>query len=143
MILLAFFLPLAFYVLVLGIINRRPHPLLMSGTWDFAGVLFAASGFLIFGGPFVISTLNDSWRMFFLMGPTGSGHGGGDWLWTLWLLLSLLYFVVVFGGALLLLYLQRKQTVIYNIDQETFDLALNEVGARLGLRAAFGQFVFA
>ena len=50
MILLAFVI-LAIYLLILGAINRRQHPLMVYGPWDFAGVLFAASGFLLFGGP--------------------------------------------------------------------------------------------
>ncbi len=134
MILLAFFLPLAFYVLVLGIINRRRHPLVVSGTWDFVGILFAASGFLAFGGPFVISSLNESWRVWFLLGPNSSEAGSGDRLWIVWLLISAVYFLVVVIGAVLLLLQQRKQTVIYNIDLATFEEALAATCARLGLR---------
>ena len=43
MILLAFLSPLAIYLLIIGAINRRRRPLLVSGPWDFAGLLFAAS----------------------------------------------------------------------------------------------------
>ncbi len=135
MILLACLLPLAFYVLVLGVVNRRPHPLLVSGAWDFVGLLFAASGFLIFGGPFVISTLNENWRIFFLLGPHNRGSSGsGDSLWTTWLVLSALYFVLVLAGAGLLVWMQRKQTVIYNIDLDSFEAALAAACVRLGLR---------
>jgi hypothetical protein len=136
LILLAFFLPLAFYVLVLGIINRRPQPLMVSGPWDFVGILFAASGFLVFGGPFVISTLNENWRVFFVLGPNSSSAGGGDRLWTVWLVMSALYFVIVLAAAAGMLWLQRKQTAIYNIDLPTFEEALNAACARLGLHPA-------
>jgi hypothetical protein len=135
LILLAFFLPLAFYVLVLGIINRRPHPLMVSGTWDFVGILFAASGFLVFGGPFVISTLNESWRAFLLLGPNADS-ASGDRLWAAALGMSILYFVVVVAGAAFLLWLQRKQTVVYNIDLASFEEALAAACARLGLHPA-------
>jgi hypothetical protein len=136
LILLAFFLPLAFYVLVLGIINRRPHPLMVSGPWDFVGILFAASGFLVFGGPFAISTLNENWRVFFVLGPHSSGSGGGDQLWAVWLTMSLLYFVLVLAAVAGLLWLRRKQTAIYNIDLASFEEALGAACARLGLRPA-------
>jgi len=133
--LLAFFLPLSFYMLVLGIINRRSHPLMVSGPWDFTGILFAASGFLAFGGPLVLSTLNEKFRPFLLWGPGSySGLGNGDALWFVWLTLSVLYFVAVVVGAAVMLWLQRKQTAIYNIDQETFAVALAEVCQNLGLR---------
>jgi hypothetical protein len=132
LILLAFFLPLAFYVLVLGIINRRPHPLMVSASWDFVGILFAASGFLVFGGPFVISTLNETWRNWLLLGPRAEGSSG-DSLWVAALLLSVLYFAVVVAGAALMLWLLRKQTAIYNIDLASFEEALAAACARLGL----------
>ena len=136
MILLAFLLPLAFYVLVLGIINRRPNPLLVAGTWDFTGILFAASGFLVFGGPFVISSLNENWRVFFLLGPHSGGSGDGDRLWTICLLMSVVYFLLVVAGAGWVLWLQRKQTVIYNVDLASFEEAWAGACARLGLRPA-------
>ena len=136
MILLAFFLPLAFYVLVLGIINRRPHPLMVSGPWDFVGILFAAAGFLVFGGPFAISTLNENWRLFFVLGPNSAGSGAGDRLWALWLVMSVVYFTTVVAGAAGMLWLRRKQTAIYNIDLATFEEALSTACARLGLHPA-------
>ena len=68
MILLAFLLPFSIYLLLLGNLNRRPHPVLVPGTWDFAGVLFAASGFLLVVGPAVISSGSEGWRMFWLFG---------------------------------------------------------------------------
>jgi hypothetical protein len=133
LILLAFFLPLAFYVLVLGIINRRPHPLMVSASWDFVGILFAASGFLVFGGPFVISTLNETWRNWLLLGPRAEGSSG-DSLWVTAIVLSVLYFAVIVAGAAFMLWLLRKQTVIYNIDLLSFEESLAAACARLGLR---------
>src|SRR4051812_39089865 len=38
LILLAFLLPLGVYLIVLGALNRRRHPVLVSGTWDFIGL---------------------------------------------------------------------------------------------------------
>jgi len=49
--------PLAFYFLVLGMINRRTEPLMVSGRWDFVGLLCALSGFLLINGPGLIDRL--------------------------------------------------------------------------------------
>ena len=56
LLLLALFLfPIALYCTVLGMINRRAQPLMVSGAWDFVGVLLATSGFLLFVGPAMLS----------------------------------------------------------------------------------------
>jgi hypothetical protein len=135
LILLAFFLPLAMYVLILGTINRRRHPLMVYGPWDFAGILFAASGFLLFGGPGVISVLNESWRDALIFGPNSSSSAtaaGSLWLFGYFLLA--VYFVVVVAGAGYFLWRARIQTSIYNVDLETVQLALDRIYQRLGLR---------
>ena len=100
LIFVAFFVPLAVYLLVLGHINRRPRPVLVSGAVDFIGLLFAGSGFLLFGGPAVLSSVNERWRLFWLLGDAGS-LTGLDHAWRLGLVLSLLYFVVVVAGIAL------------------------------------------
>ncbi len=52
-----FLFPLAVYCSVLGLVNRRLQPLMISGVWDFVGVLCATSGFLLFVGPYLLSGL--------------------------------------------------------------------------------------
>src|SRR6516225_1457399 len=77
LILLAFLLPFSIYLSILGSINRRRHPVMVSGVTDFIGILFAASGFLLFGGPGILTGLGEEWRMFWLIGkPPGSGATG-------------------------------------------------------------------
>jgi hypothetical protein len=133
LLLLAFLLPLSLYLLVLGVLNRRPHPLLVSGVWDFIGLLFAASGFLLFGGPGILGGLNERWRMYWLLGhPAGGGGGAGDW--SFWVLLSVLYFVLVVGGAAYLLFRRRHLTAIYNVDPVAVEEALAEVCQGLGVQ---------
>ncbi len=77
MIVVAFLLPLAAYCLILGLINRRRHPLLVSAAWDFAGLLFAASGFLAFGLPGILNGFTERGRSTALFGRSASG--GGAW----------------------------------------------------------------
>ncbi len=134
MILLAFLLPLAMYLLILGSINRRRHPLLVSGPWDFVGVLFAASGFLLFGGPGALSVLNDRWRESLVFGQNPSSSSATESLWHWWLLLMLAYFVIVVGGSALLLWRSRHQTSLYNVDPETVETLLNRIFERLEVR---------
>jgi hypothetical protein len=131
LILLAFFLPLACYLLVLGHINRRRRPLLVSGTWDLIGLLMASSGFLLFGGPAVLSSLHERWRLFWLFGQTG--EVGGDTAWILWILLWGLYFVAVVGGIAFLFWRQRNLTCVYNVDPAVLEHALNDVCEQFGL----------
>jgi hypothetical protein len=131
LILVAFFVPLAIYLLVLGSINRRAHPVVVSGTWDFLGILFAASGFLLFGGPAVLSSLHERWRLFWLWGQVSwlREQGGGD----LWALLAVLYFAGVVAGVVLLLRRQRSLTAIYNVEPAQVDYLLGAACEHLGL----------
>jgi hypothetical protein len=131
LILLVFLFPLAIYLLVLGVINRRRHPLVVSGVWDFIGVLFAASGFLLFGGPAILTGLYESWRMHWLLGPTPSSgsqesFGAAVWVWAL-------YFVFVVGGAALVFRRRRHLTAVYNVEPLAIEKALNEACDRHGL----------
>jgi hypothetical protein len=134
LILLAFLLPFAIYLLALGLIHRRTHPLVVSGSWDFAGILFAASGFLLLGGPAVLTSLNERWRTNWLLGPDHSGWSAGDGTWVLGVLLSVLYFVLVVAGSAFLLWRHRHFTSIYNTEPWMIDKALAHAVERLGLQ---------
>jgi hypothetical protein len=133
LILLAFLLPFSIYLLLLGIINRRPHPVVMPGTWDFAGLLFAASGFLLVTGPAVITSGSESWRMFWLFGSKAGIPAVEESAARIWGLLATLYFGIVVGGAIYLLRQRRGLTAIYNIRPEAFEKVLAQVFATLNL----------
>jgi hypothetical protein len=134
LILLAFLIPLALYVLVLGSINRRRHALMVYGPWDFAGVLFAVSGFLVTVGPWVLSVFNDPWRDSLLFGTKPSFSSASEAHWQWWVFFMLVYFTVVVLGAGFFLWLARKNTSIYNIDRESVEAALERIFERLGVR---------
>lgn len=133
MIFLACFFPVAIYLLVLGSINRRRNPLLISGVWDFIGLLFAASGFLLLGGPAILSSLNERWRNYWLLGKTGSPAANPDGAWPFWVFLSFLYFVIVVGGSAYLLWRQRSLTSIYNVEPGVVQRCLESVFEQLRL----------
>jgi hypothetical protein len=133
LIFVAFLLPLAIYLLGLGFVNRRPQAVMMSGTWDFIGLVFAASGFLLFGGPALLSSLSERWRAFWIFGHYENGDSASEKLWQFWIFLSVLYFVVVVAGVSSLLWRQRAYTSIYNVEPGTVERALLRACARLGL----------
>jgi hypothetical protein len=120
LILLVFFFPLAVYLLILGSINRRRYPLMVSGTWDFIGILFAASGLLFCGGPAALHNLNDRFPLY----------------WQYWLFLSILYFGIVVGGAAFLLWWQRRLTSIYNVEPALAEKCLDQVCGQLNINPA-------
>lgn len=136
LLLLAFLLPpLALYLLVLGWINRRPRPVRIGGPWEFAGVLFALSGFLLVGGPALLASLDERSRWFWLLGesePTRTAHAA-SWSPTIWIAFRLLYFVVVAGGSAVILWRCRRLTSFYNVDPRTILAALEQTLGRLGL----------
>jgi hypothetical protein len=136
LIFLAFFIPVAIYLLVLGGINRRRYPLMVSGVFDFIGLLFAASGFLLVGGPAILSIFarnNDRWRTFWLLGNVGSWQLTSDELWQGWLFLAGVYFVFVITGSAYLLWRQRALTSIYNVEPIVVERCLERVFERLRL----------
>jgi hypothetical protein len=133
LILLAFFLPLAIYLTVLGLLNRRRHPLLVSGVWDGIGLLFGVSGFLFFAGPAVFSSLSERWRLKWLLGKGDAPLAGPDGAWQFWVFLSIVYFVLVVAGAAFYLWRQRHLTSIYNADLRQIDQALTQICDELGL----------
>jgi hypothetical protein len=135
LILLAFLLPFSVYLLILGIVNRRAHPVLVPGTWDFVGILFAASGFLLVVGPAIITSASERWRVFWLLGTQGAGAPPiDDEALRSWGLLAVLYFLVVIIGAVYLLRARRGLTAVYNVEAEAFESALGQSFGALGLR---------
>ncbi len=134
MLLLAIFLPpLALYLIVLGWINRRPHPVMTAAVWDFVGVLFALSGFLVFGGPAFLGSLDEQSRAFWLLGAVEPAKASPAGNWTFWVAVRLLYFAAVAGGAAFVLWKSRRLTSIYNVDSRWIFVALEQAYQRLGL----------
>jgi hypothetical protein len=132
LIFVAFLFPLTLYCLTLALINRRPGPTVVPGTWDFAGVVFAASGFLLLGGPSILTGFNERWRLFWLLGRHHALRELSDQSWYFWLLLSLVYYFVVVVGIAWLLQRRRALTSVYNVEPEVLAGTLARVLERLG-----------
>jgi hypothetical protein len=132
--LVIFLFPVALYCWALGMVNRREQPLMMPGTWDLVGLLFAASGFLLVIGPGLLEFLYDQATIGEL--PVVGRTRTGEVLWKIlshhWALL-LGYFGVVVAGVLLLLWVRRHKTIVYNVDPAVLEDLLTRSLARLGV----------
>jgi hypothetical protein len=145
LIVVVFLVPLSVYCLVLGMINRRRHPLMVSAAWDFAGLLFAASGFLAFGLPGLLNGFTERGRSAALFGRPSAGGGAWSWLADLFegLCATLFsagngtvlvaYFVFVVAGSAYVVWRRRSQTAVYNVHPEVLDEVLAGVLDAAGL----------
>jgi hypothetical protein len=123
LIFMVFFLPLAIYLFYLASINRGPHARVVSGVWDVVGVLAALSGFLLIGGPAILSGLYEQWRMSWLLGNfqrLNEIRGS----WNEWIMLYAAYFVSVIVLVVWQILQARGKTAIYNVAEEDLELAL-------------------
>jgi hypothetical protein len=125
--------PLAFYCLVLANLNNRRRPTLVPGPADFTGVLLATAGFLIVGGPLVLSGLHENWRRLMVRGSFADIRAAlaeAEWPW---LVAWAGYFVLVVGGAAWLLRRRRAASVVYNIDSTAGQKLIADLLDRLDL----------
>lgn len=129
--------PLAAYCLLLGALNRSRHPVLVPGAWDFAGVLFGASGFLLLVGPFVLATLEQRWREHWLHDPAVARTPLSGWGWYVRLAAWAGYFVAVIAIATWALRRRRRATAVYNIESGVLPPLLAAALERQGLAAAW------
>jgi hypothetical protein len=133
LLLLAVLFPVAVYLGFLGWLNRRPRGTVVAGPWDFAGILFAASGFLLVGGPALLSSLlgTDTWRDLWLFGRKTAETPAEGWLLVGRTLVFGLYFLLVVVGAALILRRRQRMTAIYNVDPALVEWVLGEAFGRL------------
>lgn len=114
LLLIAFLFPLFCYLLILGLINRRRSPLMVPGTWDFVGVLFGMSGFILAGSAYLLFRIVDIGLSFDLTTRV---------LW----IVATVYFLFVVLAVLVVLVQRRSLTMIYNIHPPVFERVLLHV----------------
>jgi hypothetical protein len=130
-ILLTFLVPLMVYCLVLAVLNRRPHPVVVAGAWDFLGVVLGLSGFLVVGGPAILSNLTTIHAGF---RPAEEGEALPVVPRALLLGVVLVtYFVAVIVGIAVALRRRRDVTSVYNVHPAVFDEVFGQVLDQLGL----------
>ncbi|MCI0331817.1 MAG: hypothetical protein L0228_01165 [Planctomycetes bacterium] len=103
--------PVAAYVLLLGIVNARRRPFITSGGSDLTALGIALSG-LVFVGPLE------------LFRPMAATRELGDYIW---LVLLLFYWLLL----LLVVLLSRPRLVVYNVSMEELHPVLAETASRL------------
>jgi hypothetical protein len=122
--------PLAAYLLYLAMINNRPHPTMLSGPWDFVGILVGTSGFWLIAGPAIMHIFHSRWRPALVRDDVGSGD-----LSFVWIIPWMIYTLLVVGGSMLILWRRRHWTMVYNVEPRLFDAVLAQVFARLRVTA--------
>jgi hypothetical protein len=103
--------PVAAYVLLLGLVNLRRRPFLTSGGCDLTALGIALSG-VMFVGPLE------------LLRPEAATRSFGNYIWLFLVLFYWLWLVLV-------VLLSRPRLVIYNISAEELHSILAEAAARL------------
>lgn len=123
--------PLALYFMWLARVTRRDHPTPVSGTWDFVGVMFALSGFVIVGGGVLLSLLQSNFR-YWMRGNAEALRAAWIQERVTWTLFVMFYLFVVLGCAGFTLLGRRRTLVVYNVEPAAFETLLVETFEQLG-----------
>lgn len=124
-------IPLAMYLTWLAQITRRDRPTVVSGAWDFAGLVVGLSGFILFGGGMVLSLLQSNFR-FWMRGNFEALRAVWIQERVTWSLLAFFYLALVVGAVGLTLLARRRSLVVYNVEPAAFEALLTEVFEQLG-----------
>jgi len=122
--------PLAVYFLWLAFVTRRHRPTVISGTWDFVGLVAGLSGFVFFGGGLVLSLVQSNFR-YWMRGNFESLRAAWGQEKVTWVLLALLYVTIVLAWIGLVLASRRRSLVVYNIDPGVFESTVTEIFEQL------------
>ena len=123
--------PLAIYLLWLATLNRRIHPTVLAGGWDFAALLGGLAGFILFGGGLFLSLLQSNARILFRGNVEAMRDAWGQENVT-WVVTVAVYLLIVVGSVLLTLASRRRTLVVYNVDPGQFEVTLSEVFDEMG-----------
>lgn len=114
-------MPLALYLLFLAMLNHRRHPTLMSGPWDFVCVLLGLSGFLLVGGPALLSLFDSTLRSHLFSGNFERLRSAWHANSMIWSTIAASYFALLVGCIVLILMLRRRVTIVYNVDTDAVE----------------------
>jgi hypothetical protein len=123
--------PLALYLMWLGRVTRHERPTPVAGPWDYAGVLFGLSGFVVVGGGIVLSLFQSNFR-YWMRGHGEAFRAAWSQESTTWLILVGFYLALVLGSAAVTLAGRRRTLVVYNVEPGAFEAVLREVFEHLG-----------
>jgi hypothetical protein len=122
--------PLSIYLLILAQVTRRDHPSVVSGPWDFVGLVVGLSGFFLFGGGLVLTVFQENFR-YWMRGNFEPFRAAWNQEKMTWVLLATAYFILVVGGICLTLLSRRRTLVVYNVLPNSFESLLGDVFEQL------------
>ena len=128
-------MPLTFYLCWLASVNKKPHPTVVSGRWDFALVLAALSGFLIVGGVLLLTLVQSDTR-FVMRGNFDHLGEGLSRSSAAWLFVAVGYLALVIGAAALTLANRTRWLSVYNVEVGTAEAAIGAALERSGIGGA-------
>lgn len=123
--------PLALYLFGVSLLTRRDRPTVLSGPWDFVGLVVGLSGFFLVGGALVLALLQSNFR-YWMRGNFESLRAAWGQEKLTWLMLAFLYLLGVVGVIALTLAARRRSLVVYNIEPAALEAAVAEVFEYLG-----------
>lgn len=131
--------PLSLYLAWLGGVNRRHHPTVFGGGWDFTCLLAGLSGFIVFGGGLLVAGLQSNVR-YAARGNFEAVRAAWGEEGHVWGLIALGYLVVVAGVVALVVASRLRTLVVYNIDRERAEMVIGDALAEVGVPATrFGD----
>jgi hypothetical protein len=133
---LACLFPVTLYCLFLAMVHQRRTPTMISGVWDFVGIMLALSGFLLIGTTVFLMSLNPGARSFFLDGGPITDlmrayARSNRYMFLLWAL----FFLTLGSSFAFVLWQRRAFTVLYHVTPNELEQLLSNVLFRLRLSA--------
>ena len=128
---LACLFPLSLYCLFLALLHQRRRVTHLSGTWDFAAVLAALSGFLLFGGTTLLLAVNSVAHDALLRGNgLADLQYGYSRIGVFTFILWGLYGLLLVGGSALMLWKRADSDVFYNLAPAELEQVVSDLCAR-------------
>jgi len=115
---------MAIYLFFLAFLNGKPRATVFSGAWDFTCLLLGLSGFIILGGPLLLTLFDSAWCSVWLTGSFSRIRSHWDTYRFLWLVVPVVYLTFLTCAIVYILQVRRKVTIVYNLEpsevEETF-----------------------
>ena len=128
-------MPLALYLLFLASLNHRRRPTWMSGRWDFTALLLGLSGFLLLGGPLMVTLIDSTWRGMLFGGNFDRHRSAWDANSRIWSVTAVGYLLALIGFVVYVMNRRESVAVVYNIDLPSINGLIARAAGKLGLTA--------
>ena len=127
------FTPLTLYLFWLAAVNRGDRPVVVSGTWDFIGLLAGVAGFVFCAG--LILSVTAAHANVFRRGGFADLRNAWANVQLLGAITPLAYLLLVGFSSYLTLRARRHQLAVYNIHAPAAEELIGRILAKLGFDA--------